>query len=133
MRTLLVAAGFAAIASCADAPRGADRPRADTVVAVPQPLPAAPTLDAPPFDAALLQGTWSADGENFTWVVEQDSILFEIDMLRHPFTIRRDTLLIDRGDPAIGIQKTRVLRVTADSLRIQDVLAGTSETLIRLR
>ncbi|HEY0304326.1 MAG TPA: hypothetical protein VGC44_05100, partial [Longimicrobiales bacterium] len=78
-------------------------------------------------------GAWSADGQTFTWVIDPDSILFEIDMLKHSYTTVGDTLLIDRGDPTIGIQKTRIVRVTADSLFIQDVMSGTSEVLVRLR
>ena len=54
-------------------------------------------------------------------------------MLKHPYTMAGDTLLIDRGDPAVGIQKTRVVRVTADSLFIEDVMSGTAEVLVRLR
>jgi hypothetical protein len=92
-------------------------------------------MSAPPalFPIDLLLGAWSADGENFVWVIEADSILFEIDMLRHPYQLVGDTLIIDRGDPTIGIQKTRILRLTADTLLIQDVQSGTSEPLLRLR
>jgi hypothetical protein len=80
-----------------------------------------------------LIGAWSADGENFVWVIERDSILFEADMLRHPYQVSGDTLLIDRQDPTIGVQKTRVTRVTADSLYITDATHGSSEVLIKLR
>ena len=95
--------------------------------------PEAPQGSGAPQAPEALLGAWSADGQTFTWVIDADSILFEIDMRNHPYTMSGDTLLIDRGDPAIGIQKTRVLRGTADTLVIQDVISGTSEALIRLR
>jgi hypothetical protein len=98
----------------------------------PAPAPAAREPESMPASLPLL-GAWSADGQTFTWVIDADSILFEIDMLKHPYTMAGDTLLIDRGDPAVGIQKTRVVRVTADSLFIEDVMSGTAEVLVRLR
>ena len=84
-------------------------------------------------DAALLRGAWSADGENFVWVIDSTTILFEADMQHHPYHLVGDTLMIDRGDPSIGLQKTRIVRLTPDTLVIADVLAGTSEALLRLR
>ena len=99
--------------------------------AVPEAMPA--DSGTPAIAGSRLLGAWSADGQNFTWLIEEDSILFEIDMLRHPYRLAGDTLLIDRGDPALGIQKTRVLRVTADTMTIEDVASGTSEALLRVR
>lgn len=119
--------------ACADAPPPEDRVSADPTVSTTHPLPSSRDPRPAAFDRGLLQGAWSVDGESFTWSVEGDSILFEVDMQFHPFTIRGDTLLIDRGDPGIGIQKTRVVRLTADSLVVQDALAGISEVLVRLR
>jgi hypothetical protein len=99
-----------------------------------QPAPSTPTQapePAPPNKRESLIGAWSADGENFVWVIDSTSILFEADMLHHPYRLIGDTLVIDRGDPA-GPQKTRVVRLSRDTLVIADVLAGTSETLLRL-
>jgi hypothetical protein len=79
-----------------------------------------------------VQGAWGRQGENFAWSIEGDSILFESDMVRYPFEVRGDTLVIER-DASIGTQKTRVLLLTADSMIIQDVISETTETLFRLR
>jgi hypothetical protein len=84
-----------------------------------------------PHDSLL--GAWGRADENFAWVVEADSILFEQDMQRYPYRIAGDTLLIDRTAAAIGIQKTRVLRLAGDTLVIQAVDGEGSEVLLRLR
>src|SRR5688572_5812238 len=86
----------------------------------------------PGLSTESVQGAWGRQGESFAWSIEGDSILFESDMMRYPFEVRGDTLVIKR-DSSIGIQKTRVLLLTADSMIIQDVLSETTETLFRLR
>jgi hypothetical protein len=87
---------------------------------------------APGLSVESVQGAWGRQGESFAWSIEGDSILFESDMMRYPFEVRGDTLIIER-DSSIGIQKTRVLLLTADSMIIQDVLSESAETLFRLR
>ena len=118
--------------ACEQAPEPAPQP---TLASDPsmRPAVAARPLPATDISIAALQGAWSADRENFVWVIEGDSILFEADMLRHPFTLAGDTLLIERGDSSAPIQKTRVVIATTDSMIIQDAMTGTTETLFRLR
>jgi hypothetical protein len=84
-------------------------------------------------DRKDILGAWSADGQNFTWVIDTTTILFEIDMKPHPYRLVADTLIIDREDPTIGIQKTRIVRLAGDTMMIEDVLGGSSERLFRLR
>jgi hypothetical protein len=80
----------------------------------------------------LLLGAWSADGENFVWVIDSTTILFEADMQQHPYRLVGDTLVIERGGPA-EMQKTRILRLNRDTLVIADAVEGTPEALLRLR
>jgi hypothetical protein len=131
----------AAIITLALVLAGCDRTTDDERPPSPTPAPIIQTADspapappaAPAFPHASLIGVWSSDGENFDWLIEADSILFEIDMLRHPYQLAGDTLIIDRGDPVIGIQKTRIVRLTADTMFIEDVQSGTTQPLFRLR
>lgn len=136
-RALVLALSAACLSGC-------NRPAEPNAIAVDSssttPAPAFPASPAPQpaaasaiFDRDLLLGAWSTDGGNFDWVISKETILFEIDMQEHPYQIRGDTLLIDRQDPTIGIQKTRVVRLTGDTLLIEDVMSGTAQALLRLR
>jgi hypothetical protein len=134
-RTVIALIASLSFASCDREPADdSGRPFAtygpDTSVPLPPGHPPTPVAG---MSRDSLIGAWSADGENFVWVIERDSILFEVDMLRHPYQVSGDTLIIDRQDPTIGLQKTRVTRVTADSLYISDATYGSSEILVKLR
>jgi hypothetical protein len=84
-------------------------------------------------DRATLMGPWSTDGESFALAIEETVILYEFDMKEHPYSLRGDTIIVDFQDPALGVQKKLVLRLTADTLVMQDVEYGVSDTLIRVR
>lgn len=131
MKPVMTAALLLSLA-CQNEP-APDRSMADTAAITPAAAPADSVAEiAPGLSAEAVQGAWGRKGENFAWSVEGDSILFESDMVRYPFEVRADTLIIHR-DPSIGIQKTRVLLFTADSMIIEDVPSETTETLFRLR
>jgi hypothetical protein len=84
-------------------------------------------------DREKLMGPWSTDGESFALAIEDAAILYEFDMKEHPYTLKGDTIIVDFQDPTLGVQKKLVLKLTADTLVLQDVEYGVSDTLIRVR
>lgn len=132
MRQLALSACFSCVfVACNNEAPDASLEQPHTPVRMDSAAPAPPA--APLLQREDILGAWSSDGENFTWVIDTTSILLEIDMNEHPYQLVGDTLIIDRGDPVVGTQKTRIVRITADTLVIEDVLSGTRESLLRLR
>src|SRR5437879_2927290 len=81
-------------------------------------------------DKEKLKGVWWRDADpSFTWVVMEHTILMEFDMQEHPYRLEGNILIIDSGDPAVGAQRTRILRLTDDELEIQDEQTGAREVL----
>ena len=83
-------------------------------------------------DAELLKGAWSSDGQNFDFVIQERTILFEFDMKEHPYQLQGDVVVVDFEDPTLGIQRKRVVRVSADELEWEDQDFGVRETYRRL-
>ena len=84
--------------------------------------------------AHMLKGPWTKDEyPSFIWSVSDSTILFESDMLQHPYTMSGDTIIIDPLDPAQPKQKTVILKLTADLLVIRDAATGMEEQLKRMR
>lgn len=117
---------FAALA-CAEPDSQPEAQNVDSATST-TPLPSPSRVDT-----SLLKGPWSPDGGNFALAIGDTTILFEFDMKDHPYTLRGDTLVIDFQDPTLGVQKKLILKLTKDTLAIQDVAYGGSETLIRPR
>ena len=84
-------------------------------------------------DRAILKGGWSPDGESFAMSIEDSTILYEFDMKNHPYQLKGDTIIVDFQDPTLGVQKKLVLKLTPDTLVIQDAQYQASETLVRVR
>ena len=81
-------------------------------------------------DKEKLKGAWWREGEpSFTWLVMDHTILMEFDMQEHPYRLEGNLLVIDSGDPAVGAQRTRILRLTDNELEIQDEQTGAREVL----
>lgn len=94
----------------------------------------APTSPAGPrIDPKLLRGAWTDGGPSFVLSVGERRILFEFDMKEHPYRLRGDILAIDFEDPTLGVQRKRILRLTADELELQDEASGYSEVLRRMK
>lgn len=84
--------------------------------------------------AQQLEGSWTKDEyPSFIWSVSDSTILFESDMLEHPYTMSGDTIIIDPLDPAQPKQKTVILKLTPDLLVIRDAGTGIEEQLKRMR
>jgi hypothetical protein len=83
--------------------------------------------------AELILGAWTTGGPSFDMLIQETSILFEFDMKEHPYRLDGQTLIIDFQDPALGVQRKRILRVTANELEIEDEQSGARETLTRMR
>jgi hypothetical protein len=92
-----------------------------------------PTRSETFLDRNTLKGPWSSDGESFALAVEDSTILYEFDMKHHPYQLKGDTIIVDFQDPTLGVQKKLVLKLTPDTLVIQDVQYSATETLIRVR
>jgi hypothetical protein len=96
--------------------------------------PVAATPASTSIDRGILKGGWwTPDGQSFTLSVEDTTILYEFDMKNHPYQLRGDTIIVDFQDPTLGVQKKLVLKLTRDTLVIQDVQYQVSETLVRVR
>ena len=83
-------------------------------------------------DAALLRGAWSVDGQNFDFVIQERTILFEFDMKEHPYRLEDDVVVVDFEDPSLGIQRKRIVRLSAEELEWEDQAFGGRETYRRL-
>jgi hypothetical protein len=84
-------------------------------------------------DAHLLKGPWTSGGPSFDFDIGERTILFEFDMKEHPYTIEGRTVVIDFQDPALGIQRKRVLLLTEDVLEWQDEQYGVRGVYRRMR
>jgi hypothetical protein len=84
-------------------------------------------------DVERLKGAWSSDGQNFDFVIQDRSILFEFDMKEHPYRLEGDVVVVDFEDPSLGIQRKRVVRLSVDELEWEDVSSGVHGTYRRLQ
>jgi hypothetical protein len=91
------------------------------------------TVFAQTIDPALLQGAWSSDGENFTFVIRERTIFFEFDMREHPYRLERNVVIIDFEDPTLGVQRKHILRLTDTELEIRDEVFDATEVLKRMK
>lgn len=87
-------------------------------------LPACASSTLQHAQPARLNGAWSRGGPSFDFVIEDHTILFEFDMREHPYTLDGDVVVIDFLDPMLGVQRKRILRLTADELEWQDEATG---------
>jgi hypothetical protein len=85
------------------------------------------------FVAKAIRGVWTAGGPSFVMDIRERTILFEFDMKEHPYHVDGTTIVIDFEDPTLGVQRKRVVRVTADVLVIEDERFKQRETLTRMR
>ena len=79
-------------------------------------LSACATQSAPPIDRSLLKGAWTSGGPSFDFHIRDEVILFEFDMKEHPYTIEGEVVVIDFQDPTLGVQRKRIIRLSADTL-----------------
>ncbi len=108
MRRLTIALSLVVLAACA-------RPR------VPPPSP------------SLLEGAWTSGGPSFDMLIKERTILFEFDMKEHPYRLEGNTIVIDFQDPTLGVQRKRIIRLTADELEIEDQPSGHRGVYRRMR
>src|SRR5580765_8049087 len=72
-------------------------------------------------DVERLKGAWWKKGEpSFTWLIMDRTILMEFDMKEHPYRLEGNVLIIDFEDPASGVQRKRILRLTDEELEFKD-------------
>jgi hypothetical protein len=64
-------------------------------------------------DPMLLRGAWFTDGPSFDLVINERTILFELDMKEHPYRLEGDVLIIQMDD---GEQRQRIIRLTKDEM-----------------
>lgn len=74
--------------------------------------------------SSLLLGAWTSGGPSFDFVIRRRTILFEFDMKEHPYHLEEDVLVIDFEDPTLGVQRKRIVRVTATELELVDLQSG---------
>ena len=79
-------------------------------------------------DPAKLLGPWFADGPSFELVIQERTILFEVDMQEHPYRLDGDVLVIQLDD---GEERQRITRLTADEMEWRDEKFGTISVLYR--
>lgn len=79
-------------------------------------------------DPARLLGPWFADGPSFEIVIQERTILFELDMQEHPYRLDGDVLIIEFED---GEQRKRITRLTADEMEWRDETFETVSVLYR--
>jgi hypothetical protein len=84
-------------------------------------------------DAALLKGAWTSGGPSFDFDIGERTILFEFDMKEHPYVTEGNTVVIDFQDPTLGVQRKRVIRLTADVLEWEDEQFGVRGVYRRMR
>ncbi len=84
-------------------------------------LVAACATTRPTVNLANLKGDWWSNGPSFDMVIYGRTILFEFDMKEHPYRVEGNVLVIDFQDPSLGIQRKRIVRLTADELEIEDI------------
>ena len=75
-------------------------------------------------DRQLLKGAWTSGGPSFDMFVQDSTILFEFDMMDHPYTLKDSLLIIDFQDPILGIQTKKILTLTAQELVFRDLESG---------
>ena len=85
----------------------------------------------PGVDRDLLQAAWTSDGDSFDFVIGERTILYEFDMREHPYELEGQVLVIDFEDPALGVQRKEIVRLTQDELELRDVDHGEGTTVFR--
>ena len=80
-----------------------------------------------------LIGAWTSGGPSFTFDIRESTVLYEFDMQEHPYVLEGDVLVVDFGSEALGVQRKRILALTADTLVLQDVQTETSTTFHRMQ
>ena len=88
---------------------------------------------APAIDTALLRGAWTSGGPSFDFNIGERTILFEFDMKEHPYVVEGNSVVIDFQDPTLGVQRKRVIRLTADLLEWEDEEFGVRGVYRRMR
>ncbi len=66
-------------------------------------------------------------------LIKERTILFEFDMKEHPYRLEGNTIVIDFQDPTLGVQRKRIIRLTADELEIEDQPSGHRGVYRRMR
>ncbi len=80
-----------------------------------------------------LMGAWTLGGPSFDFHIQDSTVLFEFDMEEHPYVLEGDVMVVDFGSEELGIQRKRILRLSHDSLVLQDVRFETSTTFHRVQ
>ena len=96
-------------------------------------LSACATQPAPAIDRSLLKGAWTSGGPSFDFHIRDEVILFEFDMKEHPYTIEGEVVVIDFQDPTLGVQRKRIIRLSADTLEWEDEQFGVRGVYQRMR
>ena len=80
-----------------------------------------------------LMGAWTSGGPSFDFHIQDSTVLYEFDMEEHPYVLEGDVMVVDFGSEELGIQRKRILALSQDSLRLQDVQTKTSTTFHRMQ
>ena len=82
--------------------------------------------------ASMLIGGWTSGGPSFDFVIRRQTILFEFDMKEHPYRLEGDVLVIDFEDPSLGVQRKRIVRLSATELELEDLASGSRSVYTRM-
>ena len=82
-------------------------------------------------DRSLLHAAWTSHGGGFEFVIGEETILYEFDMKEHPYILEGNVLVIDFQDPALGVQRKEILRLTKEELELRDVHREDNATVFR--
>jgi hypothetical protein len=83
-------------------------------------------------DRQLLKGAWTSGGPSFDMVIQDSTILFEFDMMEHPYTLNDSLLIIDFQDSTLGRQTKKILKLTKKELVFRDLQSEMTGTHTRM-
>ena len=88
--------------------------------------------DEPPLriEREMLIGVWGSDGRTFDFVIEDDTILYEYEMVKHSYTIKNNVIIVDHGRE-LGTRRSRILELTEETLVLQDLETENTATFKR--
>ena len=81
-------------------------------------------------DRKMLIGVWASDGRTFDFVIEDDTILYEYEMVKHSYTIKNNVIIVDHGRE-LGTRRSRILELTEETLVLQDLETENTATFMR--
>ena len=83
-----------------------------------------------PIEKEMLNGVWGSDGRTYDFVIEDDTILYEYEMVQHPYTIKNNVIIVDHGRE-LGTRRSRILELTEETLVLQDLETENTATFTR--